>query len=213
MPERLSFVVTCKGRLEYVKRTIVSARSQPDSDYIFVDYSDPDDAGSWIRRNYPEAKVIFAPGRSGFNWGDALNRGAAEVTTNWVCFLDADVHARPGFVQSVQRVLVPGNFLACPEAAGLAGTLICHADDWKRAKFDDEKGIYAGVDTDFKIKLALLGLHRLNMPVNLLWHEPHGNELRVQYYDEKDFKKSRDDNKARLDAKREVWYRGLKNAT
>jgi glycosyltransferase involved in cell wall biosynthesis len=98
---KISLITTCKGRLEYLKRSI---RTWLDLDYenygiIVVDYDCPDGAGAYIERNrtallkHSKAttlSVVKVADRPYFNLNDARNRGIRTADGELIFLVDAD---------------------------------------------------------------------------------------------------------------------------
>lgn len=105
-PSFLTFVVPCMGRLSQLKQSLPTVVTQPGTEYVLVDWSCPDQSGSWVRQNYKTVKVIRVDNEELFNLSKARNLGGRAVTTPWVCFIDADMLLEPNFSSSLD--LQPG---------------------------------------------------------------------------------------------------------
>lgn len=188
MATPISFIITCMGRLNIVMQTIESVINQPDCEYVFVDYSCPQNSGEWVERNYSKAKVVRHPNEKYFNGSTSRNVGAAAAKNDWLCFLDSDMVLSPNFCNEVSKLLSNNSFFAVKEcASGLAGTIICRKSDFQKAGgFDSAFQGWGGEDDDFKDALYDLGLKCEFINVSLLRHIQHGDDVRTMFFQEKD---------------------------
>ena len=107
----VSYISTCMGRLEHLRRALPTWLAQPDSEVVVVDWSCPDGSGDWVKAHHAQAGVVRVPGRAHFNLAAARNAGAARASGRWLCFVDADVLLDPGFSVLVHPLLDPAAYL------------------------------------------------------------------------------------------------------
>lgn len=182
---RLTFVTTCMGRLDLLRRTLGRMVGQPGGSCVVVDYSCPERSGEWVEAHYPQAKVVRVPGQTRFHLAAARNFGAQAAETPWLVFVDADVLLDPGFAGALAPCLAPGGYYrAAADDAGLGGTFACARDDFARVGGFDE--VYRGwgeEDNDLYDALAFAGLEARPLPPGRLSHLPHPEEARSANYE------------------------------
>ena len=187
---KVSFVVPCMGRLNHLRRTVCSILTQPNAEYILVDWSCPEDCGKWVEGHYPLIKTVKIEGQKFFNLSKARNAGAKVATNEWLCFIDCDMVLSNHFCKSLAPLLKRGQFVIfnLQEAKpGYSGTTICHRDDFLAISGYDEKFEGWGrEDDDFKRRLLRFGLNEALLPIDLAMHINHGNEDRIAFYECKD---------------------------
>ena len=91
MLNKITFITTCKGRLEHVKQTMPRIMALGEVNVVFVDYSCPQKSGDWVKSNFPSVKVINVIDDKGFCLPRARNIGALHASTPWIFFIDADI--------------------------------------------------------------------------------------------------------------------------
>lgn len=184
-PGDFTFITTCKGRLEHLKQSLPRMCAQMAAKVIVVDYSCPDGTAQWVNANFPGVSVIEVPGQSGFLLPRARNLGAAEATTPWIMFLDADILLAPDFLQQVLPLLDQKHYYrADPISRQNWGSVICTLDHFRRTGGYDE--VYRGwgsEDDDLYDMLEWHGAIKAGYPGALVSEIEHGNDLRTRYYD------------------------------
>jgi glycosyltransferase involved in cell wall biosynthesis len=126
----IAFVTTCKGRLHHIKQTLPTIIAESPAEIILVDYGCPDNTGDWVEEHYPEVKVVRVNDDPGFCLPRARNIGAAHSSAPWLCFIDADIKVRSGWLDWMQQHLSEGCFYRPSLADGrqlqeIAGTFLC----------------------------------------------------------------------------------------
>lgn len=186
----LCFVTTCKGRLAFLRKALPTFAAQPRCECVVVDYSCPEECGSWVESNYPGVKVVRAPNRDRFQPAQARNLAIPAVVAPWICFCDSDVLVAPSFAEMILPRLREG-FYCRPDAlgAGISGTLICAREDFiKIGGYDELYQGYGEEDYDLYALLNFVGVKPLTFPANLLRHLPHDDASRVRFYEQKDLR-------------------------
>lgn len=187
MNEKVSFIVTCKGRLKFLLQTIQSVLVQPNSEYVLVDYSCPENSGTVVKETYPSICVVKHSGAEMFNLSHARNIGARASTGEWLCFLDCDVILEKDFLDKSRNLMKDGFFLASQQAgSGRAGLIICNRTDYiKTGGFDENFQGWGGEDDDFKKMLSSCGAVFRAFDGSLVKHIDHDDDLRTAFYKEK----------------------------
>jgi hypothetical protein len=136
----LWFVVPCMARLSDLRLTIGSLVEQPESSYVLVDYSCPEEAGKWVRHHHRSVTVVSVGDRVRFNGSEARNRGAAAVDDDGViCFLDADMSGAPGLSEHILNSFEPGSFMVPDlQGPGFDSAVVCAKADLDRVGGFDE---------------------------------------------------------------------------
>jgi hypothetical protein len=208
--DRLWVIVTCMGRLPFVKRTAPALLAQAGGGsfcYCLVDFSCPDHCGDWLERAYPElvarggASVVRVLDRAFFHKTAALNLGACaalEAGARALCFADADTLLRPGAIDAIAASVGPGRFLVADRSPGgasvpsLTGLLGVAAEDFRRAGgFDETFEDWGSEDIEMRLRLHLVhGIEPVFLPADLFSPLGHGNWLRTRFYRQLDIRRS-----------------------
>lgn len=85
-----SIIVTCKGRLDHLKRSLPRLLSLANAEVIVVDFSCPQGTAGYVRQNFPLAKVVTVPEKAYFSNWEARNAGAKIAKGETLVFCDAD---------------------------------------------------------------------------------------------------------------------------
>ena len=191
---QFSIIVTCKGRLGHLKRTLPTFMLQKNADVIIVDYSCPQNSGAFVKDHFPRARVVRVPGREEFNVSAARNAGASLINTPYVIFADADTILSPNFTSLLPEHLTGSNFLRfyLPKTNSLGGTCVVATGDYNKVRgFDEVFAGYGGEDLDFYWRLQRMGVTlSVLQPNNAISWIKHGHNLRTAHYRVKDVKKS-----------------------
>jgi glycosyltransferase involved in cell wall biosynthesis len=108
VPLKISFCITCKGRLEQLQKTlpinIENNKDYPNTEFVVLDYGSEDGLGDWIREKfgkrigkdirYARVEPEDAPR---FRMAHAKNMAHRLATGDVLCNLDADNTTAPGF--------------------------------------------------------------------------------------------------------------------
>jgi hypothetical protein len=204
---RLWISVPCKGRLSFLRRTAPALLAQPDLGYCLVDFDCPDHCGDWLERTFPAdlaaGRVLIEriTQRPFFHKAAAHNAGARRIAAaggEHVAFLDADVSGRPGFALWLAERLACDRFWIAGladdgwEHPGLVGFVaLSMAAFVESGGFDEQFRDWGAEDLEFRVRLLLeRELEFGEVPVELFDCLPHGDDLRVQHYEEKDMARS-----------------------
>ena len=186
---KLSFVIPCKGRLQYLKRSLPTFIAQPDSEVIVVDYDCPDGTQSWVTANFKQARVISVTHAPYFNLSRARNAGAIEARADWLVFCDADNLLAPSYSAELFNRVTPGSYLLTLRNT-LQGTqrhnvpLACEtATFWSVGGFDDAFDGWGVEDREFVDRLTRSGLREVLCPASLVDTLRHGNAERSSFYE------------------------------
>lgn len=193
---KVSFVVTCKGRLEHLQATIESALRHCD-EYVLVDYTCPENSGRWVSDRFPKVFVVDVPKQEIYHRAHARNLGAAVASGDILCFLDCDIILAESFIETINDLL-PGQFLAVDHAdEGLTGLIACWKEDFvKLGGYDEAYVGYGCEDIDLQIGLEfVLGRSRHLIPRKQVRHLNHSDDLRTRFHEEKDIWKDNDRNR------------------
>ena len=221
----LCVVVTCMGRLSFVKHTaaaLLEGAGTGSLCYCLVDFSCPDQCGAWLESTYPQliargdARVVRVPDRAYFHKTAALNlgaRAALEAGARTLCFSDADTLVLPAAVDAVAASVGPGRFLVIDRRPGgasvpsLTGLLGVAAADFRRAGgFDEAFEDWGAEDLEMRLRLHLVhGLDPVFLPADLFAPLDHGNWLRTRFHRERDIQRSAARNYAQLRALVRQW--------
>lgn len=189
----LTLITTCKGRLSHLQQSLPSWLAQPDCQIVLVDYACPDRAGDWVAARYPQVKVVRVRDDPGFCLARARNAAIGHVSTEWLCFIDADICLQGSLTGWFAAQTPPhGFYRPDPTDFDTGGTVICRSEDLIRAGAYDEliRG-YGGEDTDLYSRLVRLGVPRRSFPGALLKPLRHDTASRMRFYAEQDIEQHR----------------------
>lgn len=102
---KISLVTTCKGRLSYLKESILTwlDLDYPDYDIVVVDYGCPDRTAHYFNANKTgllsgkkarDIKVAAVTDKPLFNLNDARNIGIRHSDSELILMIDSDIHIR-----------------------------------------------------------------------------------------------------------------------
>lgn len=189
----LEFIVTCKGRLAYLRQTLGRLAAQPGCGVVVVDYSCPDGTAAWVAEHFPQVEVVSEPGQAFWNHSQARNLGARVATAGWLGFFDADVLVEPDFAWRVLPQLRPGHYYRASQPAdrGLMGSFLCAREDFERAGgYDEALQGWGYEDVDLFAALERAGVQPGAYAASLVRHLPHGDEERGRHCADKDIRRT-----------------------
>jgi glycosyltransferase involved in cell wall biosynthesis len=184
----ITFVTTCRGRLNHLRETLPTFVRQPGAAVVVVDYSCPEASGDWVEANFPQVEVVRSAGNPRFELSRARNLGAARVRSPWICFIDADTRAEPAFSERVKPLLAPRRFYCAePRSPEIWGTTICATQDFRDiGGYDEVIQGWGKDDEDFYARLIIAGVLSVGFPGEVIQSVKHSDTERVAHYDVKD---------------------------
>lgn len=208
----IAFVTTCKGRLHHLQETLPLLVAQAPDEIIVVDYGCPQGAGDWVEEHHPQVSVVRVTDDPGFCTSRARNLGAARSTSQWVCFIDADVRVNAGWVAWLRGNLHSKFFYRAAPVDGKRdkntwGTVVCT----KRALdaiegYDEAFRGWGGDDDDLYERLTARGLAENVYPSAFVDAIGHDDADRVTFHEVKDVDASATINMIYMAAKRQVAH-------
>jgi glycosyl transferase family 7 (putative galactosyltransferase) len=198
-PPTIWVVVTCMGRLSFLKTTAPTFLRHAQIKYCLVDYSCPDRSGDWFAAQFPDAleeqraAVVRVEGQPYFEKSKALNAGALCAIgqgADYLCFADVDTIAHDGFGAWVanharaDRFIIAGSLPNGYDVASLMGFVVMPASVYVASGgYDEEMLGWGGEDIDMRFRLHLhQKLRYRRMPLELLGHLEHGDDLRIKHH-------------------------------
>jgi glycosyltransferase involved in cell wall biosynthesis len=174
----ITAVTTCMGRMCHLEVTLPHMLENFDR-VIVVDWSCPDKSGEYAASL--GASVVYQYGERYFSSSRAKNCGAKLVTSEYICFIDADSFCMPSLRKQLDSLLEPGIMvLSALNADGsdvndTVGFLACQTEAfWNVGGFDESWIGWGNEDIHLRGKLFLdegLKVSRLNgMALGALAH-------------------------------------------
>jgi glycosyltransferase involved in cell wall biosynthesis len=188
-PPKLSIVVPCKGRLQYLRRSLPTFIEQSESEVIVVDGDCPDKTGGWVTTNFPAVRVVALTGAPYFNLSRARNVGAREARASWILFCDADNLLASSYSAELFSRVSPGSFLRTLRETRFGirthnVPLACETHTfWSLGGFDDAFQGWGVEDREFVDRLTRSGIREVLFPAHLVATLPHGNAERSGFYE------------------------------
>jgi glycosyltransferase involved in cell wall biosynthesis len=186
----INFVTTCKGRLHHIKETLPLLSGQAEKEIILVDYSCPQNTAKWVGENYKYVNLVKVES-NGFNASHARNQGAEKVDSDFICFIDADVKIKPGFINWLHENISPHCFYSPSNNPiknyELWGTVILPTQAYKLVKgYDENFSGWGGEDDDLYYRLKTIGFSPFGIPPHFLEAIKHEDTERVLFHEIKD---------------------------
>ena len=212
MKEKVSIIITCKGRLEHLKQTLpyTLAQTYDNIEIIIVDYNCPDGAQKWIQENISDTRVktICANVLSNeWSLSAARNLGYKHSSGDILFFLDADAKTEPGFIDECIGVLTDNSYICGWGAPDATGCMIVHKN-----AFEDVNGYNENLKSwgfeDIEIYQRLQNILSMEMKIFPAGIETikHGDELRNMYHENKNPNETNEEN---YRISRELPHKGL----
>jgi len=181
-----SAIITCKGRLVFLKETLPIIMSMF-QEYILVDWSCPEKSGEWAKQY--EVKTHIEEAQSGFNLSAARNKGASLAKCDWLFFLDVDITLTSDVRRHIN--LAQKEIFYAFDKNHCQGTIFCRRSDFDSiGGFNELLKGYGFDDCDFRDRLKKTGTKEIILPANVINHIEHGNNLRLEFYEDKDLWRS-----------------------
>jgi glycosyltransferase involved in cell wall biosynthesis len=186
---RLSLVTCCKGRLQYLKRSLPTLVAQEESEVIVVDYDCPDNTKEWVATHFPEVRLVAVTNEPYFNLSRARNVGARHSRARWLAFCDVDQLLASSFASQILAMVSPGTYLRTlhdtqwgPRKQGVP--LACEAKlFWAIGGYDDAFRGWGVEDRELVDRLERSGLREVVGSASLVETIRHSNEERRRYYE------------------------------
>ncbi len=182
MEAMISFIVTCKDRLEHLKQTLPLMIQQSFSEVIVVDYGCSQGTEQWVTESYPTARVIKVSDDPEFCLARARNFGAAGARSDFVCFIDADSILKIDLGLWFEKHARSGHYFRSPDRVDnfqLNGFLICEKKVFHQiGGYDEAHRGWGGEDKDIHERLEMSGLEIIDIPQNSLTCINHSDNLR-----------------------------------
>jgi glycosyltransferase involved in cell wall biosynthesis len=184
-----SIVTCCKGRLEFLKRSLPTFVQQAETEVVVVDYDCPERTKDWVAAHYPDVRVAAVADAPLFNLSRARNIGVDAARGRWLVLCDADMLLVPSFAQEMRERMAPGTYLRpyqdTPSGARkLPFPLLCEATAYRDVGgYDDAFRGWGAEDWEFVGRLDRHGLTETLYPAALVETLKHSNATRSSYYE------------------------------
>ena len=201
---KIIFCITCKGRTQHLKETLPKNLQDnvlyPNSKFVLLDYSSPDDLREWVKSDMIEyvhtdrLTVYSYNDAEAFHMAHAKNMAhrcgileGADILVN----LDADNFTGPDFARWISEQyalygkdlylwahMIPGLL-----PRGVNGRIVVTKDAFLNAGGYDEKfNTWSHDDKDFNIRLGLIGYHPEKIENKFLDAVRHNDKMRFKDY-------------------------------
>ncbi len=207
----IDIVITCKGRLHHLKRSLPLAMAQNNTRCIVVDYSCPDFCGDWVESNFAAVEVVRVERQAFFNLCSARNAGAAAAVAPWLLFMDADILLSESFASNVSSLLQEGSCClpAVKREFSKSGSFLCMKRDFeKTGGFDEVITGWGAEGRDFLERLVQNGIEARYFPAEWMDVIAHEDGDRCRFYEVKDLRVSRLINLCYVTAKLDIMRLG-----
>ena len=212
----LSVIITCKGRLEHLRRTLPAAVEHlAGAEFILVDYDCPQHAGDWALANLPTVTVVRVKDRPHFSCAKSRNAGAARATAPWLLFMDADDLLTAPLLAEIQSRQASGVFLLPdPRPPILYGMVaVARADFEAVGRYDEIFEGWGCEDVEFLGRLEAHGLRPAKFDARSIIGIEHEDSARTQFHEVGLRALNWTVNGAYMAAKRDLTRLGLSMAT
>jgi hypothetical protein len=190
---QINVVVTCKGRLSHLTRTLpqlLASKCSSQFRVIVVDYGDPDKSFDWCRSlRHPNLVAIRVLNNTdAFNLSRARNCGANVLPGDALCFVDADSLVHRDFMEFVAHVMSTGQAVLTKRNLTdsdftTAGVCCVRTTAFHASRgYDEHFEGWAPEDEDFYKRV---GRHGQVLPFSAWLYPnsiPHPDEDRTRYY-------------------------------
>jgi glycosyltransferase involved in cell wall biosynthesis len=180
----IGLITICKGRLAQLRETLPGMIGQRADELIVVDFNCPDGTGDWVETRFPQLRCIRSLDAGPFSAAKARNLGAANATSDWLCFVDADIVLAPDFLNFVRSRLAPRRYFRPPPSTGLWNPVICRRLDWAGiGGFDEVIANWGCEDDDLFRRLELRHVLPLWLPEIAASELPYDKALRSRFHE------------------------------
>jgi glycosyltransferase involved in cell wall biosynthesis len=191
MPDKLTIVTTCKGRLSQLKNSLDSWLQQKTEipyGILVVDYGCPDGTFGYVSHlGEPRVGAVkVVSDVDVFRLSHARNIGANRSCSTVIGFVDADVSLHEDWAEAVTKPILEGKVVATRPKWDRAGCGVCSVS---RAVFEEIRGFsedltgWGWEDKDFFLRLGSRPVG--HYPRSYLRIEDHSNEDRLRFYEDK----------------------------
>jgi len=202
-------VVTCKGRLAHLRRSVprlLRQRTSRELVVVVVDYGDPDRCFDWVARQRKARlrAIRVCDDVAEFNLARARNCGAGAAAHELIAFVDADALLAETWLERAIAPILSGEAVAAiPDWPSPAcGICVVRREDFHRVRgFDESLRGWGHEDIDFIRRMAGLGAVS-RFDGGLVRMIRHSAALRVRFYSNKDWERSHADNDAQAASRR-----------
>ena len=197
---QISVIIPCKGRLEHLKECLPTLLSQtkPFLEIIVVDYNCPDKVSAWVKKlNNPLVRSVKLKDKEKyFNLSKARNLGYKSAKGDMLFFCDADTLLSPFFVQENLKAYKDGSFM-CGWGMGYStGNCLISRSMFEHEAirgYNEALNNWGADDIAFYARLEAAGFRRIPF-VGFTDNIKHGDDKRIEHYENKDMWKTNDEN-------------------
>lgn len=158
--------------------------AQQADELIVVDFNCPDGTGDWVETHFPQLRCVRSQDAGPFSAAKARNLGAANATSDWLCFVDADIVLAPGFMNFVRSHLAPKRYFRPQPRSGLWNPVICRRLEWAGiGGFDEVIANWGCEDDDLFRRLELHHALPLWLPEGAASELPYDKTLRSRFHE------------------------------
>ena len=214
-------IVTCKGRLEFLRRTAPGLLEQ-DVNYCLVDYDCPERSGEWLldvargRSGAGQVRVVNHAPAPKFHKTHAQNIGAREAIrlgATHLLFSDADTIHFAGSIKAALALVSPGTFVIAGRDAddrsirSLTGFIALLSRDFiETGGYDEEFVGWGAEDLELRLRMHLqYGMAFRELDHGYLEPIQHSDALRTEFMEHTDHLVSYMRNWAILNLKLQRW--------
>lgn len=220
-PIRISFCITCKGRLYQLRETlpanIAANEGFPGTEFVLLNYSSPDALDEWVKAEMglelESGRLVYfkASGYKKFFPSHAKNVAHRLARGEILCNLDADSFCGAGFARYLDEVFKTseGVFVRAKGIKGLLGRIALRKSDFEKLGGYDERMRFGWGydDTDLALRAQAMGLRQVEIPCDsgFVGQLFHSDAERMQFMGSKNILRSQ---KKHRDLSRQCLARG-----
>jgi glycosyltransferase involved in cell wall biosynthesis len=177
----VTFITTCKNRLDHLKISLPKMIEQPNARVVVVNYGCLQGTSQWVKSNYPQVALLEVNDDSGWNASRARNLGAELAESEWLFFIDADVVLNNDIVSWFNNQHADASlYLPAPRKTNSFGTCIIMTDTFRRlGGYDEAFSGWGGEDTELYERVSFENLKISEYPSKFFDVIEHGDESRA----------------------------------